>query len=34
MEKQQVIDAWINGGYNWENTDYDAKHYYEKTFNK
>jgi hypothetical protein len=34
MEKQQIIDAWVNGGYNWDNTDYDAKYYYEKTFNK
>lgn len=35
MFEQQIIDAWFDGVSNWDNTDdYDAKHYYEKTFNK
>lgn len=32
--KQEIIDAWIDGLSNWDNTDdYDAKHYYNKRFN-
>jgi hypothetical protein len=35
LQKQQIIDAWLDGVSNWDDTDdYDEKHYYEKTFNK
>jgi hypothetical protein len=35
MEKQQIINAWLDGVSNWDDTDdYDAKHYYEETFKK
>jgi hypothetical protein len=35
MFEKQIIDAWLDGVSNWDATDdYDAKQYFEKTFNK